>query len=163
MRVSEAPRAEPLDEPEDELEEDEDDPLDELDEPELEDDELELEEELDEEELDEEELDEEEDELELDELELELDEPPELEDEAVGVVGASSQPTRNAPAAIDAAPDSSSRNSRRSDMSSLTVGGYFLSATVRDLLVSAIRRERELAANILPAQLGSALSAPPAK
>jgi hypothetical protein len=155
LRVSEAPRAEPLDEPE------EDDPLDELDEPELEDDELELEldeEELDEEELDEEELeelDEEDDELELDELELELDEPPELEDEAVGAVGASSQPTRKAPAAIDAAPDSSSRNSRRSDMSSLTVAGSFLSATVRNLLVSAIQRERELAANILPAQLGA--------
>jgi len=139
LRVSETPWAEPLDpldeldEPLDELEEDEDDPLDELDELELEDDDaLELEEELDDE-LDEEELDEEEDELELEELELELDELPELEDEPVGAVGVSSQPTRKAPVAIDAAPDSTSRNSRRSGMSSLLVGGSFLSVTVWNL------------------------------
>jgi hypothetical protein len=110
----------------DELEDDEDDPVDELEELELEDDELELEEEL-----DDEELDEEEDELELDELpELELDELPELEDEPVGVIGVSSQPTRKAPAAIDAPPDNSNKNSRRSDVSPLSVGGNFLSATI---------------------------------
>ena len=80
---------------------------------------------------DEEELDEEEDELELDELlELELDELPELEDEPVGVVGVSPQPTRKAPAAVDAAPDNSNRNSRRSGVSSLTVGGNFLLAMI---------------------------------
>jgi hypothetical protein len=119
----------------DELEEDEDDPLDELEELELEDDdELELDEEL-----DEEELEEEEDELELDELleleldellELELDELPEPEDEPVGVVGVAPQPTRKAPAAVDAAPDNSNRNSRRSGVSSLMVGGDFLLAMI---------------------------------
>ena len=111
----------------DELEEDEDDPLDELEELELEDDdELELDEEL-----DEEELEEEEDELELDELpELELDELSELEDEPVGVVGVAPQPTRKAPAAVDAAPDNSNRNSRRSGVSSLMVGGNFLLAMI---------------------------------
>jgi hypothetical protein len=109
----------------DELDDDEEDPLDELeeldDELELDDDELELEalEEDEEDELEEAELEE------LLELELEL---PELEDEpvGVGVPGVSSpQPTRKAPAAVDAAPDNSRRNWRRSGASSLTGTGFF--------------------------------------
>ena len=112
----------------DELEEDEEDPLDELEEDELEldDDELELDE------LDEDEEDELE-EAELEELlELELDELTELDDESVGVgvPGVSSpQPTRKAPAAVDAAPDNSRRNCRRSGASSLTGGTGVFSGT----------------------------------
>jgi hypothetical protein len=112
----------------DELDDDEEDPLDELeellDELELDDDELEALDEDEEDELEEAELEE------LLELELEL---PELEDEpvGVGVPGVSSpQPTRKAPAAVDAAPDNSRRNWRRSGASSLTGGTGFFSGTV---------------------------------
>jgi hypothetical protein len=113
-----------------ELEEDDDDPVDELDELELdEDEELELEDDEDEDE----DADDDED-VDEDELEPELEELPVLDDElpmGVGVPGVSSpQPTRRVPAAIDAAPESSSRKCRRSVTSGFVSGAGIFSVTV---------------------------------
>jgi hypothetical protein len=80
------------------------------------------------------------DELEVEDEDEELEEPevdelPELDDE-VGAFGVlAPQLTRKAPAAIDAAPDRSSRNCRRSGTSIFASGTRFLSATVWNLQV----------------------------